>query len=311
MKTMFRSFLVGLAALGLAGITSSSRADDTRTLGGRSHVYKHLATESLEDVSTEEAIKAVTTPGIAPTRIWSVLEHGEKVECLSCIPGVSKLLFDAHPKTREIAAWWLRRRVFGVFGEGQAYSQVVDTLNDQDAAEEKRVYAANALGEFLSVAGVKHVARAVREDSSAKVREASVKALQRLNTQGPNGELGFAMSDASEEVRYAAVQSAIRVNVFTSVESVVALIGDESSKVRRAAADALGTMAGSVGMSDAVGGLMALTVPGVESDAGVRQRAVWALGQIASSDAADAVEEALSDPDPFVRDAAKIALLRL
>jgi HEAT repeat protein len=101
------------------------------------------------------------------------------------------------------------------------------------------------------------------------------------------------------------------VNVFTSIESVVALIGDESPKVRRAAADALGTMAGAVGVEDAVGGLMALTIPGVESDAGVRQRAVWALGQIANSDAKDAVEEALSDPDPFVRDAARIALLRL
>jgi hypothetical protein len=311
MKTTFRSFLVGLAALGLAGITSSSRADDTRTLGGRARVYEHLPTTSLEDVSTEKAIQAVTTPGVAPTRIWSVLEHGEKVECLSCIPGVSKLLFDPHPKTREIAAWWLRRRVFGVFGEGQVYSQVVDTLNDRDAPEEKRVYAANALGEFLSAAGVKHVAKALREDPSAKVREASVKALERLNTQGPKGELGLAMTDASEDVRYAAVRSAIRVNVFTSIESVVALIGDESPKVRRAAADALGTMAGAVGVEDAVGGLMALTIPGVESDAGVRQRAVWALGQIANSDAKDAVEEALSDPDPFVRDAARIALLRL
>jgi HEAT repeat protein len=312
MKTMFRSFLVGLAALGFAGITSSSRADDTsRRLGGRSHVYKDLSAESLEDVSTQDAIKAVTTPGIAPTRIWSVLEHGEKVECLSCIPGVSKLLFDAHPKTREIAAWWLRRRVFGVFGEGQAYSQVVETLSDSSASEDNRVFAANALGEFLSAAGVKHVAKAVREDESAAVRAASVKALERLNSQGPDGELAFAMSDASEDVRYAAVRSAIRVNVFTGVESVLALIGDESPKVRRGAVDALGTMAGSVGLEDAVGGLMALTVPGVESDAGVRQRAVWALGQIASSDSRDALNEALSDPDRFVRDAAKVALLRL
>lgn len=221
------------------------------------------------------------------------------------------MLFDSHPKTREIAAWWLRRRVFGVFGKGEIYSQVVDTLNDKGESEQRRVYAANALGEFLSSAGVKHLARAIREDESPAVRVASVKALERLNTQGPDGELALAMSDESEEVRFAAVRSAIRVNVFTRVEAVVALIGDESARVRRAAAEALGSMAGAVGVEDAVGGLMALTEPGVESDAGVRQRAVWALGQIASSDAVGALEAALSDPDPFVRDAAKIALLRL
>jgi hypothetical protein len=26
---------------------------------------------------------------VPPTRIWKVLEHGEKVECLACIPVVS------------------------------------------------------------------------------------------------------------------------------------------------------------------------------------------------------------------------------
>ena len=51
--------------------------------------------------------------------IWQALEHGEKVECLDCIPAVEKLLYDGNAKNREIAAWWLRRRIFGVFGPGE------------------------------------------------------------------------------------------------------------------------------------------------------------------------------------------------
>ncbi len=54
-----------------------------------------------------------------------------------------------NPKTREISAWWLRRRIFGVFGKGEAYEQIINTIGDQSVSPLKRAYAANALGEFL------------------------------------------------------------------------------------------------------------------------------------------------------------------
>jgi hypothetical protein len=308
MNKNLRRILVSLSALGLSALSGSSSADpDPRVHAGRAAVYQNLPSESLEDVSTPEAIMAVTESGIAPTRVWKVLEHGEKVECLSCIPEVGKLLYNSHPKTREIAAWWLRRRVFGVFGEGQVYSRVVGTLTDADAPERDRVYAANALGEFLSAAGIKHVARALIEDPSPLVREASAQALQRLNSQGPEGELAVAMGDGDEVVRLAAVRAALRINVFTGVDAVLALIGDESVAVRRSAADALGTMR----VGDAVGGLIAMASADVESDAAVRQRAIWALGQIGDPAAREVVQAALDDSDGFVRDAATIALRRL
>ena len=40
--------------------------------------------------------------------MWETLEHGEKVECLDCIPLVAPLLYDSNAKTREIAAWSAR-----------------------------------------------------------------------------------------------------------------------------------------------------------------------------------------------------------
>ena len=247
-------------------------------------------------------------PVVAPSRIWKVLEHGEKVECLACIPLVSGLLYDAQPKTREIAAWWLRRRIFGVFGPGEVYSRVIDTLGDQNQTEQRRARAANALGEFLSVAGAKHLSRAIREDQSPLVREMAVKALERMNSQGTEGALATAMGDEAEPVRLAAVRASTRVHAFRDVAALSLRIGDSSAGVRREAAAALGIMR----VKDSVDGLIALASPDVESDPAVRMSAIWSLGQLADPSAAEVVRAAaLSDPDRFVRDAARAAGRRL
>ena len=61
----------------------------------------------------------------APTLIWQTLEHAEKIECLDVHRLVAPLLYDANAKNREIAAWWLRRRMLGVFGPGEVYQQTL------------------------------------------------------------------------------------------------------------------------------------------------------------------------------------------
>jgi hypothetical protein len=307
-----RRFLVSAMALGIAAVSSSSSADpDPSTTSGRASVYKHLPSSSLEKVSSSEVIRSLFdaqgAPAVAPTRIWKVLEHGEKVECLNCISLVKGLLYDAHPKTREIAAWWLRRRIFGVFGPGEVYAGVVDTLGDSGQPEMRRVYAANALGEFLTRSGAKHLAAAVRGDGSPLVREAAVKALERMNTEGPNRTLSDAMGDVAAPVRLAAVRATTRINVFTDVAKLTQLIDDESPDVRREAAAALGTMR----VADAIDGLIALTSHHIEPEARVRLAAVWSLGQIGDAAAAEAVTAAMDDPDPFVQDAARAASRRL
>lgn len=310
MTNVKKRFLVSAVALGLAAISSSAVADPS-IHAGRARIYENLHGASLEAVSTPATIRAMFDRRgnvvVAPTRIWKVLEHGEKVECLSCIPLVSGLLYDSHAKTREIAAWWLRRRIFGVFGQGEVYQGVVETLGDQTQSEFRRVAAANALGEFLSLAGAKHLATAVRQDPSPLVREAAVKGLERMNSQGPNLDLSFAMTDDTEAVRLAAVRAAPHVNVFTDVESIVDLVGDESPLVRRAVADSLGTMR----VKDAVAGLSLLASEREEDDAAVRKAAVWALAQIRDPAARPVVEAATHDSDRFVRDAATTALRRM
>jgi hypothetical protein len=315
MTKMIRRFLVSTAALGLAVVSSTASADNTpATHAGRAAVYQSSSFDhnnSLESVSTPTAIRSMFdkngSPTVGSTRIWQVLEHAEKLECLSCIPLVAGLLYDAQPKTREISAWWLRRRIFGVFEQGGVYSQVIDTLGDASQADSRRARAASALGEFLIFAGREPLATAIRNDGSALVRQSAVAALERMNTDGPSHELSFAMGDGDVTVRMAALHAATRINVFTDVSAIAGLVGDTEAPVRQAAAAALGTMR----VSDAVDSLVMLSSPENEPDASVRKSAVWSLGQIGDASAADAIVAALHDPNAFVRDAAKAASLRL
>lgn len=310
MTIKFRRFLSASVILSAAALVSVSSAQDApdATRAGRSSVYGNLSNGSLEAVSTPDAILSlVKAPdSAAPTAIWTMLEHGERVECLSCIPYVSKMLYASNPKTREISAWWLRRRIFGVFGKGEAYEQTINAVGDQSKSALTRAYAANALGEFLEGAGIQPVSDALVKDSSPAVRLAAANALIRLNNQGPNSELSTALSDTDVAVRLAALNGVTHINVFSNVDRVVSLISDPSALVRRRAAQTLGTLKS----GDSVLGLIALTSPTTESDAGVRAAAVWALGQIGDSQARDAVLAAQDDSDSSVRDASRIALRR-
>lgn len=312
MKASYRSLLMGALVMGATCLFATGSAAETPTAqsiyAGRSSVYKNLAPNSLEDVSTPSAIEAATGPNVAPVQVWETLEHGEKVECLDCIPSVAKLIYNQDTHTREIAAWWLRRRIFGVYGPGQVYTQILATLKDRSQPAQRRADAAQALGEFLVEAGVAPVANALMTDPSPIVRTAAAKALRRLDNQGPNDELAQAMvSDSDTNVKLAALDAAVHVNVFTGVASVAKLISDPSPLVRRSAAEDLGVMRA----NDAVVGLVALTSPRTESSADVRAAAVAALGEIGDPGGRAAAQAALNDPNGFVRDAAKIALRRL
>ncbi|MEZ4221401.1 MAG: HEAT repeat domain-containing protein [Polyangiaceae bacterium] len=302
-KSAFAALLAGATLL----VAGSVAADSSVKSHYRAHDVLSQDENSLETLTPFEQLKTVASGNVAPTEIWRRLEHGEKVECLECIPEVSKLLYDSHAKNREIAAWWLRRRIFGVFGPGQVYQTTLQTATDMSKSETQRAYAVDALGEFLEHAGVGPVSQALTSDPSAKVRWSAAHALWRMNSQGANGALAKAIGDKDESVRLEAIKAASRIHVFTGVDAIVQRISDESPRVRKRAAETLGAMRS----ADAVVGLIALTSPDNESDADVRAAAVWALGQIADPAARDAVQAALKDPNAFVRNAAQVASRRI
>src|ERR1041384_968455 len=195
-------FVKSSVVLGTLLLAAGASAADPKLTSGRAEVYKQLDPNSLERLSGREEISKLDAPNIAPTQIWKVLEHGEKLECLACVPIVSKLLYNSNAKTREISAWWLRRRIFGVFGPGQVYEQTLQALADPKESETHRLYAANALGDFLDGAGVPVLSKAVVNDSSPAVRAAAVAGLERLNSSGEEGALTAAFADADADARF-------------------------------------------------------------------------------------------------------------
>jgi HEAT repeat protein len=217
---------------------------------------------------------------------------------------VAPLLYSSNAKNREIAAWWLRRRVLGVFGTGEVYDLTVQALQG-DPDPIKRSYAAAALGEFLAAPGIPACAAALVSDGDARVRAAAASALGRLNDDG-SGALGAALTDSDASVRLAALASAGRVNTFSSVAGLAALTTDPSPEVRRRAVeimDALNTR-------DAVAPVTAAAQN--DSDARVRAIACHALGTFGNSSVLTTLQNiSQNDPDTFVRDQATIAIRRL
>jgi HEAT repeat protein len=292
------------AAIACASLLSGREVragNGTDNIGGTQAIYGNIPPDQIEFLSTGDRIKSVAASG-SMMAIWETLEHGERVECLDCIPSVEPLLYDPNPRTREIAAWWLRRRMFGVFGQGEVYQRTLQTLAS-DTDPKRRTYAAYALGEFLAAPGIEACAAAIDRDGDPNVRAAAASALGRLNDDG-RGALSKALNDADGRVKLSALASAGRVNTFADVQGVARLTGDADVKVRRKSAELLGAMRA----KDSVDGLIALTR---DPDASVRNSAAHSLGQIRDGRARGALEALASDTDGLVRDQARMALRRL
>ena len=270
---------------------------------GFASVYGDVPADQAEGLSTSDRIKSAAASG-APTLVWEALEHGEKVECLDCIAAVAPLLYDSSAKNREIAAWWLRRRIFGVFGQGEVYQLTIQTLSS-DADPVRRAYAASALGEFFAAPGIAACAQALTTDGDARVRAAAASALGRLNDDGA-GALGTALADADPSVKIAALGAATVINSFSGLAHVAALAMDANPAVRRRAVEALDAL----GAKDAV--TVVAAVAQNDTDALVRAAACHALGGFGDASARPVLQAlGQDDADTFVRDQAQIALRRL
>ncbi len=304
LKLAAAGFLTAAATLTVSDAKSDPRPV-TPSGPGFAGVYGQLPADQAEFLSPPDAIKSAAASG-APSLVWETLEHGEKVECLDCIPVVAQLLYDSNAKNREIAAWWLRRRILGVFGPGEVYSSVVQTLST-DPDPVRRSYAAYALGEFLAAPGVSACAQALVTDTDARVRAASASALGRLNNDG-GGALATALGDSDATVRLAALASAGRINSFSGVGRLAALTIDPNPFVRRRSIEVLDGLA-ALGQDSIVAVAAAAQN---DSDAGVRAIACHALGTFGEASVLPLLQKlAQNDPNQFVRDEAQIASQRL
>src|SRR5690606_29868262 len=72
-RTRWLSFGLAMSSLLAVSLGGASADEDPENLyAGRAQVYRQLPAESLESLSTPEAIRAVTMPNVAPSKIWRV-----------------------------------------------------------------------------------------------------------------------------------------------------------------------------------------------------------------------------------------------
>ncbi|WP_394845729.1 HEAT repeat domain-containing protein [Pendulispora brunnea] len=280
-----------------------ARSDASPGAANAATVYGNIPPDQIEFLSSPERIKSIVSSG-SPAAIWETLEHGEKVECLECISSVAPLLYDRNPETREIAAWWLRRRIFGVFGPGEVYEQTVKTLQG-DADPKRRAYAAEALGEFLAKPGIAACGAALSGDSDPEVRAAAAGALGRLHDDA-GGALAKALGDGDARVKIAVLGAAPRINGWTGTAAVAKLTTDADALVRRHAVQVLDTLQAKESLASV------LVLAKSDPDPEVRLSACHALGTFHDAAARPVLEEIVAnDSSTFVRDQARIALRRL
>jgi HEAT repeat protein len=302
---LYATLFAGVLASAVLISASPARSDNTEenTKGTRA-VYGDLPVSQIEGLSTGDQILAAAAQG-TPSLVWETLERGERVECLNCIASVEALLYDpSSPATREIAAWWLRRRIFGVFGPGEAYERTVTTLKSDPNAT-KRAYAAYALGEFLAAPGMDACGEALQKDADPVVRMAAASALGRMNSDG-SGALSKALTDGDRGVRLASLNAMGKVHMAVDAQPVSALLNDSDAVVRKRAAELLDH--GRVKVS----AQSLLKLAQNDADSEVRLAACHALGSLGDGTVRSALEDiAQKDANSLVRDQARIAARRL
>lgn len=297
MKNIQTMMVVAAMALSSAPALAQEYAE------GEVRVHDRARGESSVEtgVPTIETLRsAIAEADQNPSRLSTLLEYGERVECYSCVPDVQRLLLSSgNSHVRESAAWWLRRRPFAI---GAVFVQMRDVLA-RDGDETRRQYAAEALGTLMDPHALQPLTEAVTTDGAPNVRAAAVRSLARLNIGRASHPIAMALGDRDVTVQAAALQAITEIGFFDEVEPLMGLLASSDASIRRQAARAIGLYH----VTASVMPLAAMLIG--DTDMSVRQAAAWALGRIGGADARAALRdaEAMQDDDRVI-DAIRLAL---
>jgi hypothetical protein len=170
-----------------------------------------------------------------------------------------------------------------------------------------RARAAIALGTIGGGEAIAHLAAAIATDPATAVREAAATALGRTWSEHAIAPLIQALlEDPGFFVREAAAHALGDLWSETAVEALAQAVSvDPRHSVREAAAEALGKIGGP-GTWEVLAGALG------DAHSTVRESAAAALGAIGRPDALGALNEtARTDPDPWVRQNAEVAVAKL
>ena len=242
----------------------------------------------LSDILLEhqdEAVRAVAAQGLAAT--------GEDI---ALGPLTQALLNDLEPEVRQTAA-----AALGDLGDESALEPLVEALvNNPDSAEAVRAAAAQSLGQLGDAGAVGPLTGSLSEDPDESVRAASASALGELaDVEGVEQLTETLGGGDSIPVRAAA---ALALGAIAASQSLPPLLDaraeDESSEVRSAASEALEGIS-TTELTEALAS---------DDDPAGRAAAAELLGERGDPSTAPGLIEALTDPEPQVREAAGEAI---
>lgn len=227
--------------------------------------------------------------GDAQTRAQAACDAG-RARSVELIPALAALLGDDAP-VRPVSCW--------TSGD---WSPALATFKSPTPGEQ----AALALAS-MGAPSFKQLAAALG-DASAVVRRNAAWAVGELTNMRPGSresavpQLVVLLGDGDEWVRMAAARALGELRDGRAAAPLAAALSDADWRVRESAAWSLGEMKD--------GAAVELLCAALSSDARVEVRATaaWALGEIQDGRAAAPLRQALSDPEPRVREKARRAL---
>jgi hypothetical protein len=249
-----------------------------------------------------QAIKAAIDANSVDA-IQAELERAEHLVCAGCTDMVVPLIDHTSYRVRQAAAWWLARR--GV-SHGPVYAAMLNRLAQPDSLLARN--AADVLGEFRAGSAIPALSAALTNPIfSGEARAAMAHALGQIGRPEVAAPLTQALGDSDPFVKAASLQALREVDGFHDGMVAVPLVKDADGVVR-------GEAATTIGMLHTQAAAPALVAALSDSDPAVRKKAAWALGNVGApvSVAGPALQTAAtSDPNPFVRSLAQIAISKL
>jgi HEAT repeat protein len=187
----------------------------------------------------------------------------------------------------------------GQLGAYQGIKVLLLALGDTTAAR-VRQSAADALGKLGAVQAAKELIRTLRDDSDAETRARAGSALGELRCVEAESSLITALKDNNSRVRCAAADALGLIRSKSAARQLQPLLAHTDPSCRRAAVRALGRI-----------GLISQRVIRMlrnDPDGGVRWAAARALGEVQCTDGISALTQALVDVDDLVAKDAAVAL---
>jgi HEAT repeat protein len=174
----------------------------------------------------------------------------------------------------------------------------IDALTDINADVRREAVA--VLGWLKECSAIDLLAKLATSDQDIAVRKTAVGALGFAQTKSAQDALLAALDDRDWQVREEAATVIGKANLTCLGGQLVKLLADEYWQVALRAARSLGRLK----HAEAVDSLLPLLKSGVSN---LRKEVALTLSEVGSKKALPALEEAVHDPDPDVRKAARLA----